>query len=215
MPSMSKLISITLVTALLAGCGGRRAALLGPGADGVSGSSPPPSGTPGPIFTGDIPPSGSSTVIPTPTYTDRVPGACSLFTAGDVISVVHGTVKLDLQAGKETSGFDELSGAHSACRMDLTSTFPSTGGIDIIGGEVTVRIQSRGSDVYFPPRPDDTQVDNLGDQAIRRNGRLYVLVGTDVLTVEVGITSAGTVEESETRDFGWEKELAAMILARM
>jgi hypothetical protein len=222
MPSMSKLMPIALVTALLAGCGSRPDVTRG--AQGEQGgsfpspsgsSSPSASGPPGTVFGGDTPPSGASTVIPSPTYTDKVPGACSLLSVGDIVSVVHGNLKLDIQPGKESSGFDELTGAYSGCRMDLTSTFtPREGGIDIIGGHVSVHIQTRGADIYFPPHPGDTEIAGLGQDAILRNGRVYVLLTGEVLTVEVAITTDGTVEETYARDHMWAEQLAALIVGR-
>jgi len=223
MPSMSKLMPIALVTALLAGCGSRPDVTRGVQGE-QGGSFPSRSGSPsasasgpgGTVFGGDTPPSGSSTVIPSPTYTDKVPGACSIVSVGDVLNVVHGNFKLDIQPGTESSGFDELTGAYSGCRMILTSTFtPRAGGIDIVGGHVSVHIQTRGQDIFFPTHQGDTEITGLGQDAILRNGRVYVLLAGEVLEAEVDITTDGTVEETRNHDHVWAEQLAAVVIGHL
>jgi hypothetical protein len=225
MPKTHRLLPVALTLVLLAGCGdGTSISSLTSGGNG----DPPPSGAPAPSPSsaspsaseippgqeGDSPPPGAGHHASPPPTSDIV-SACALVTKGDIFDATRGSVKITFSGNpREDRVVSPLTGDTSTCHMPLQSEFPDQTGISVVGGEVVVRIQSAGTDEFFPARPGDTEIDGLGDEAIARNGRVYVrLEETYVLTVSAGISSNSA--DPLAQKIKWATQLARVALAKL
>jgi hypothetical protein len=102
-------------------------------------------------------------------------------------------------------------------RSHFTENYQGATQVSTSDGQVDVRIQTAGADIYFPVRNGDTPVTGLGDEAMLRYTTLYVRSGRDVLTIQVGISapSQGNIQLVYDQQIAWAKQLAETALDRM
>ncbi len=218
MPSLVKLLPVALAAVLLAGCGNTARRLAG-----VTHQPTPGNGSPscGGV---DTPPCGAtappSSAQPTDDAASKIPGACSLITRQDLLDVTDKVVVLtfDGDMAEEPPRDEAVAdlGYTSVCRQKLVSTFSDPTGVDHIGGSVIVRIQTGGQHKYFPPQPGDTVVPGLGDAAMTRNATLYVVSGSVLLIIDIGIVNPGAdVAAVVAQELAWAEQLAPRMIDRL
>jgi hypothetical protein len=225
MPNLRRLLPFAVALTLLAGCGD------GPTLDSLAsghGGTPPgtaaptaapspgsSSGTIPPGQEGDTPPSDAPTDVP-PTPTASIIGACSLVTRTDIINVTRGyNLEVSFPADpQEETGVYPLHGARSKCQTLTESRWIDATGTATVGGEVDVRIQDKGSDEFFPPRPGDVEIPGLGVQALSHYSGVCVLLdGGGLLVVEAAISSPAADQSAQI--IKWGTELAKIALSRL
>ncbi|HKD98870.1 MAG TPA: hypothetical protein VKB69_14935 [Micromonosporaceae bacterium] len=155
----------------------------------------------------------AATNATTPAARSSVPGACTLVTQQDLASVTKDTLTLQFTGDPvESSDTDPTSGASSTCRLGLKSSWDDGGGTLTVDGLVTVEIQADGAKFYFPVTSGQP-VTGLGDEAMSRDGKLYVRVSRAVLVLDIGI--ANPSDDRTATQIAWAEQLAKLALGRI
>jgi hypothetical protein len=100
--------------------------------------------------------------------------------------------------------------------MRLTSQLSDgQGGKDLAGGEVTIKLQTAGASLNFPPPADATSVgtanDNTGNQYYTRNGRHYRQIGDGMVIVEVAIPNYTDTATDRSLQDSWAGSIATFV----
>jgi uncharacterized protein YceK len=229
---MLKLLPIGLAAVLLAGCSSvatQDGARVAATASASTSASPAATVSTAPATCGIDTPCGSGGAPHPPAPTPdpiAVPDACTLITRADLVSVTIGDHVDLLFTGdpidepphpEAATGRGVTSFCRHVLRSHFVENYRGATQVSTSDGQVDVRIQTEGADLYFPARGGDTAVAGLGDEAMLRYTTLYVRSGRDVLTVQVGISapSQGNIQVVYDQQIAWAKELAAIALPRL
>jgi hypothetical protein len=219
MSRLVKLVPLALAAVLLAGCDrGSLVPVALPSASPshIPGDTPPsdsPSHIPGDTPpTGDLPSAGGTSSTQAPYLPQHI---CNLVTQDDITNITKGAVKAITFPGppQESTGGDPATGEFARCYTPLNSQLlDALGGKSILGGWVTVKFETTGASLVFPPQATDTVLQNLGDEAYLRFGRVYVRIGEELLIVEVAIVNYHDTTTDRSLQDSWAETFAADVV---